>query len=865
MIQLGTLGSLELRGMQGETLAPVLGQPKRLALLVYLVLARPRGFQRRDVLLGLFWPESDAAHAREALNQALRFLRRSLGRDALLSRGDDEVGVDPSRLWCDAVAFEERITAGDDAQALALYRGALLDGLFISDAPLFERWLDTERGRLQELARGAAGRLATRCQTAGDLSGALSWARRALGLAPYDEEALRRVLEVLDRSGDRASAVREYEAFANRLREELEVEPAPETRAVVEAIRARVTPNESPPFARPAPLLTPVPTQPVARDDVARPPRQRHPVPRLARLMALVALLLLVGGGVTIVARTGADLEARRVVVIPFENRTGDAALEPVGNIAADWIVQGLARTDVVNVVPSLHASQLLQELPEEARSQNAISRTRTLAHALGAGTVVVGSYHARGRDLEFHAQVIDVASGRLLRAVDGVRGSQSDPMAAIDELRRRVAGAIAFQFDARVLAPSAARPPSYEAYQAFAAGMDQRNRRGPRQSVAYFHQAFALDTSFTTALFLAAIQHLNLGELAQADSLIRVYARSRERLPALERQSLEWIEAEMRGDLQGALEAARSLARFSNGFRGQVALNALRANHPREAIEANRGVNLEHQSERWKLIYGRRMTDAYHRLGSHRRELAEAKRSSKRHPGLPEPVVWEMRALTALGRVQHARERLEEALAIPHPFDSPHFDWTPGEIMLRAADELRAHGHVRAAREILPRALAWYSALPDSQARLQRHRRYRASTLLRADSVDAAEATFSELAAEFPDDPYYIASVAVARARRGDRRAASNIAETALNRNPPYDFGHHMYERARVAAQLGNAEEALKLLRQAFANGFDFAFVGGARGATAARSPDGAPHLDPAFDGLRAHPGFQELARGKD
>ena len=864
MIQLGTLGSLELRGAQGETLDPVLAQPKRLALLAYLVLARSGGFQRRDVLVGLFWPESDAAHAREALNQALRFLRRFLGRDVLHSRGDGEVGVDPSRLCCDAVAFEERIAAGDDAGALTLYRGALLEGFFLSDAPVFERWLDGERGRLQELARGAACRLATRCEAAGDLGGAVHWARRTLALVPYDEAALRHLLELLDRSGDRASAVREYEAFANRLREELEVEPAPETRAIMGAIRARVTPNEFPRSGGPVSVVSPAATEPVPQAHLALPPRRRQRFPHLARFTPLAALLSLVVVGVTIVARGSADLEARRVVVIPFENRTGDPALEPVGEIAADWIVQGLARTDVVNVVPSLHASQLLQE-PEEARSQNAISRTRTLAHALGAGTVVVGSYYQRGRDLEFQAQVIDMARGRLLRAVDGVQGPQSDPMAAIDELRRRTVGAIAFQFDARVLAPSAARPPSYEAYQAFAAGMDQRNRRGPRQSVGYFHQAFALDTSFTTALFLAAIQHLNLGELPQADSLIRVYARSRERLPALERQSLEWIEAEMRGDLQGALEAARSLARFSNGFRGQVALNALRANRPREAIEANRGFNIEHQSERWKLIYGRRMTDAYHRLGSHRRELAEAKRSRKRHPDIPEPVVWEMRALAALGRVQQARLRLEEALATPYPFDSPHFDWSPGEIMLRAADELRAHGHVRAAREILPRALAWYRALPDSQARLLRHRRYHAATLLRADSLDAAEAAFRGLAADFPNDPYYIASVAVALARRGDRRAASNIAETALNRNPPYDFGHHVYERARVGAQLGNAEEALKLLRLAFANGFDFAFVGGSRGATAARSPDGGPHLDPAFDALRVHPGFRELARGKD
>jgi len=860
LIELRTLGSLELRGTQGETLDSVLVQPKRVALLAYLVLARPRGFQRRDVLLGLFWPESDAIRARDALNQSLRFLRRFLGKDVLISRGGDELGVDMACVRCDAAAFEEQIGAGDDVAGLELYRGSLLEGVFISEAPIFERWLDTERARLHELACGAAARLARGCEAIGDLDGALHWARRALGLAPYDEPAVRRVLELLDRSGDRASAIREYDVFATRLRDELAVEPSPETQTVVEGIRVRATPNDLRRPGQAAPLATSGPTEP-GSEDAARAPQQRHRVLRPARFAALAVLLLLLGGGLRVVARRSANLEPRRVLVIPFENRTGDPALQPVGTIAADWIVQGLARTDVVDVVPSFDALQLLQALSEEGGSQDAITRTRTLAHVLGAGTAVVGTYYLREGSLEFQAQVIDVRRGRLLQAVDEIRGPQSDPMIAIDELRSRTVGAVDFQFDARLgpVVRSAHRPPSYEAYQAFAAGMDQRSRWEWRRSLAYFHRAYALDTTFTLALFLAAIEHLNLDEYAQADTLIRIFGRSRERLPTLERLFLEWIEAEMRGDLEGALKAARTLVPYSDGYRGQLALNALQANHPQEALDALDGLNTEHLPGMWELATGRRRTEAYHRFGSYRRELAEATRSRRRHPDLVEPVLWEIRALAALGRVQQARERLEEALAMP-----PEANWPPGKIMIRAADELRGHGLERAAQEILLRALAWYDALPDSQARLLRSRRYRAASLLRADSVDAAEAAFRELAAEFPEDPYYIASVAVALARRGgDRRAASEIAATVLNRDPPYDFGHHLYERARIAAQLGNADEAIELLRRAFANGFRFGFVGGVSGT--ALPPDGGPHLDPAFDEIQTHPAFLELLRGKN
>lgn len=861
MIRLSTLGSIELHGTHGESLDAVLAQPKRLALLAYLTLVRPSGFQRRDVLLAIFWPESDTTHAREALSQALRFLRRFLGSEALPNRGDD-VGVDPSRVSCDAVAFEERIAAGDDAGALALYRGPLLEGLFLSEALLFEHWLNEERARLQDLARGAACRLAAHREVTGDLGGALHWARHALAWARYDEAAFRRVLDLLDGSGDRASAVREYEVFAKRLRDELEVDPSPETQAAVERIRARATPNSLPQSARTTPVVDSVPTELASATEVALAP-PRRPVLRVARFAAATALLLLGGGGV-IIARGGARVEARRILVIPLENRTGEKLLDRVGKIAADWIVQGLARTEVVDVVPSLHALELLQGLDDERALQDTLSRLRALAHAVGAGTVVLGSFYQRSGNLEFEAQVIDVRRGRFLSAVEGVRGSPNDPMVAIDELRRRIVGAVGLSFDPRTfpLEPSAVRPPSYEAYQAFAAGMEQHNKMRWRLALPYFRQAFALDTSFTSALFLAAIQHLNLREPAQAESLVRVFARSRERLPSLERQFLEWIEAELRGDLQGALEAARGLVRFSDAYRNQAAANALSANQPREAIHLYDGFDIEVRPElKWKVNYGWRLTDAYHRLGRHSRELAEANRSRKRITGLVHPVLWELRALIALGRVQRAQKCLEEALAMPAHVD----DRPAGEIMVWAADELRVHGHAGVARGILLRGLAWYRALPDSLAALPRHRRYLAATLLRADSLDAAEAALRALAADFPQDPYYTASVAVAVARRGDRRGASDIAATMLDRNPPYDFGHHLYERARVAAQLGNTDEAIELLRRAFANGFNFAFVGGAGGMTAARPPDGSPHLDDVFDGLRAHPGFQALARGTD
>jgi DNA-binding SARP family transcriptional activator len=237
-IELRLLGTLALTGAGGREIAAILAQPKRLALLAYLAAARPRGFHRRDTILGLFWPELDQAHARGALNRAVYFLRSALGDAAILSRGDEELGVAPDGLWCDVRAFDDALGAERLEAALELYGGDLLVGFYVDGAPEFERWLAEERSALRIRAAGAARALAARHETGGNFTPAIGWARRAAIYAPDDERALRRLIALLDKAGDRAGALRAYEAFAARLAAELGAVPSAETRALVDRLRA---------------------------------------------------------------------------------------------------------------------------------------------------------------------------------------------------------------------------------------------------------------------------------------------------------------------------------------------------------------------------------------------------------------------------------------------------------------------------------------------------------------------------------------------------------------------------------------------------------------------------------------------------
>ena len=237
-LYLRLLGGLDLIGRDG-TRPSIANQPKRVALLAFLAAGPEGRFRRRDSLIGIFWPDAEPDSARHSLRQALYVLRREVGSGTIRTRGDGEVGVDPSLLACDAARFESLARAGRPAEAMDHFGGDLLPGFYVDDAPEFERWLAVERLRLRRLAAQLCWDLSDEARESGNATAAARRAREAVELDPFDEAALHRLIELLDELGDRAGAVSAFEHFAVRLGDEYAVDPSPETLALVERVRTR--------------------------------------------------------------------------------------------------------------------------------------------------------------------------------------------------------------------------------------------------------------------------------------------------------------------------------------------------------------------------------------------------------------------------------------------------------------------------------------------------------------------------------------------------------------------------------------------------------------------------------------------------
>jgi tetratricopeptide (TPR) repeat protein len=103
----------------------------------------------------MLWPEHDAAQGRQALRNGLHGIRRRLGGAVILSTGDHLVGLNSELLSCDAWDLERGggpECEGDGAETSV----EPLQGLHVSHAGPFDRWLSGEQERLRALLRGRA-------------------------------------------------------------------------------------------------------------------------------------------------------------------------------------------------------------------------------------------------------------------------------------------------------------------------------------------------------------------------------------------------------------------------------------------------------------------------------------------------------------------------------------------------------------------------------------------------------------------------------------------------------------------------------------------------------------------------------------
>jgi DNA-binding SARP family transcriptional activator/TolB-like protein len=497
MIRFLAFGPPELHGSNPAELRGVLTQPRLLALLSYLAIDRPSGFRRRDSLVTLLWPELGHQSARNALRQVVHRLRRALGENVIASRGAEELAITDGQLWCDVAAFEDALDAGNISDAVALYRGDLLPGFFTSDAPEFERWLDEERARLRRRAATAAWLLVDRETGDGRPDAALHWARWAAALAPDDEAASRRLIELQIRLGDRAGALRSHEDLSRRLAEDFEATPSPETQALIQSVHdanVAVRPaGPSLPAMSDAHLFVGAPALP--RAAVARPRRWVPAAVAAAALVATTAITLFGGDN-----RAAAD-SPRTVAVFPFAIR-GSSDFAYLRDGMVDLIsgkLEGAA---------GFHAVDPRSILAAMARSTDTVdvAASATMARDLGANWLIRGEILEIAGRLHLSATLYDIAREPRTLVKANVAAEGTAIFLIVDDLVGRLLATLTPGRDTALTSLAARTTHSLPALKAFLQG-EQALRSGyEAEAAAAFRDATDIDSTFALAQYRLAV-----------------------------------------------------------------------------------------------------------------------------------------------------------------------------------------------------------------------------------------------------------------------------------------------------------------------------------------------------------------------
>jgi tRNA A-37 threonylcarbamoyl transferase component Bud32/TolB-like protein/tetratricopeptide (TPR) repeat protein len=556
------------------------------------------------------------------------------------------------------------------------------------------------------------------------------------------------------------------------------------------------------------------------------------------KLIALAAgVLVLALGGWYASTRLGApDIAERRIAVAPFENLTGDPQFDIVGRMAADWLSQGIARAESVEVVAALAVTSAMADAP---RGSNPVA---VLARTTRASVVVTGTIYPAGDSLRLQAAVIEAKTGRELLSLDPVSAPKTDPMSAIESLRERLVGAIAVGADTG--RSTLLRAPRFSAYREYLEGEANFSRR-PLKALEHFERAIALDSLLVPAYLYAAVVHSNASRWDSAEVVTRRAARFKDRFTPFEQAMFGWAEANLSGSNERQLAAAQDVVSRDSlpGFLYLIGLHANALHRPQMALDALLASDSAMVRFQW-LGQVTVLANAYHGVGRHEDELAMLRRRRRDFPNSITIPSRELRALAALGRQAEALALTDTLL---RGIADNAGDAIAASIASGALEFEAHHGDTATAREMSRRIVQWFRSKPNANpgpGRLAQEGR----ALVQLGELDSAEMVFRRWVARGGNDVAPHGHLGLVLALKGDSARARAIADSLGTVKRKWLFGLHTHWRAAILGAMGEQEAALRLLQQSLVEGQSRSSL----------------HTNLQFRSLRGYPPFEAIAQAE-
>lgn len=234
-LRLRLLGPFEIQTETGT-----LSRPGRKTCAILAYLAATEDVHDRRHLMEMFCQE--ASDPAGALRWHLSRIRRQLPGD-ILTIENQKVGIKQTAVTSDHLFFQRimsqasRQSVTELQRAYALYRGEFLADLHLRNAPSFDLWLLGERSRFRQLYETGTQTLLRHIIQQQQFEEAKAVARNLLHTNSLLENVHLQLIWLYAHSGQRKSALKQFEQCQRLLWQELAVRPSPELQALHEAIQ----------------------------------------------------------------------------------------------------------------------------------------------------------------------------------------------------------------------------------------------------------------------------------------------------------------------------------------------------------------------------------------------------------------------------------------------------------------------------------------------------------------------------------------------------------------------------------------------------------------------------------------------------
>lgn len=221
---------------------PVRTQSRKAEVLLACMALAGNGRMSRQKASELLWSDSSEEAGRASLRQAVMSIKRALNASGFsgFSPGRDQLELDLGDVDIDAADLLAGVRSGKlpDLGLLHRFRYAdsLMGGLDALDEGFAawarmqrQIWRDMMSDALQDGFRDAHANAPMRQQ----------WAKSLLAFDPCNEPVARQLMQLKADAGDFPGALSVYASVCEALRDDIDSEPAPETRRLAEVMRLR--------------------------------------------------------------------------------------------------------------------------------------------------------------------------------------------------------------------------------------------------------------------------------------------------------------------------------------------------------------------------------------------------------------------------------------------------------------------------------------------------------------------------------------------------------------------------------------------------------------------------------------------------